>query len=236
MSTSDPTSAPEDEDEGLDEALYNGLRLERAPFGLERVFDYEPGGHHPVHLGDTLGDRYQYRVVHKLGTGGLANVWFCRDLTIHDTTRYVALKILMAEASTDDCPELLANTDLPADEDGLNHIVHALDHFRVQGPNGSHLCFVYPVLGPAVSIGLSENAPNHDEILRNICRRMVEAMDYLHSHGVCHGGKFSSALLGLHKLTPFSRFHAEQHSSPSFGPRRPDRSRSSSSYRCSKSE
>ncbi len=34
----------------------NGLHLELAPFGLENLRDYEAGGHHPLHLGDTLGD------------------------------------------------------------------------------------------------------------------------------------------------------------------------------------
>lgn len=113
-----PSSALEDE--APDVVPPNGLRLELARFGLEQVIDYEPGGHHPVHLGDILGDNHRYRVVHKLGTGGFANIWLCRDLAVHNTTKYVALKILMAETSTGDCPELLVNTVLPPDDDGAN--------------------------------------------------------------------------------------------------------------------
>lgn len=52
----------------------NGLHLELAPFGLEHIQDYELGGHHPVHLGDVHGNNGQYRVIHKLGHGGFANV------------------------------------------------------------------------------------------------------------------------------------------------------------------
>jgi len=208
MYESEPSAPPSPsstlEDEASDVVPPNGLRLELAPFGLERVFDYEPGGHHPVHLGDILGDNHRYCVVHKLGTGGFANIWLCRDLTVHNTTKYVALKILMAELSTDDCPELLVNTILPTDDDGANYIARALDHFRFHGPNGAHLCFVYPVLGPKVSLGLYETPPNPDEILRNICHQVVEAMDFLHSRGMCHGGMCQSAARLL-KLTTYSQ-------------------------------
>jgi hypothetical protein len=86
----------------------NGLHLELTPFNLEHISDYEPGGHHPIHLNDLLGDG-RYRVIHKLGNGSFANIWLCRDLEAEETTKYVALKILIAEASTADCPELQVN-------------------------------------------------------------------------------------------------------------------------------
>lgn len=41
------------------------LQLLRSPTGLEGVIDYEPGGYHPVHLGDEFQGQYQYRVIHK---------------------------------------------------------------------------------------------------------------------------------------------------------------------------
>ncbi len=47
-----------------------GLQLELAPFRLEKLQDYEPGGHHPVQLGDALGHDGRYIAVHKLGHGG----------------------------------------------------------------------------------------------------------------------------------------------------------------------
>ena len=56
-----------------------GLCLELAPFELEHLQFYQPGGHHPVHLGDVLGDDGNYLVIQKLGQGGIANVWLCRD-------------------------------------------------------------------------------------------------------------------------------------------------------------
>ena len=39
---------------------------------------YQPGGYHPVHLGDVYHQRY--RVIHKLGFGTYSTVWLARDL------------------------------------------------------------------------------------------------------------------------------------------------------------
>lgn len=167
----------------------NGLRTRLAPFDLEKAYDYEPGGHHPVHLGDLLGsDRYQ--VIHKLGSGGFAIVWLCQDLHA-DSPKYVALKILMAEVSTDDCPELVQGKLLKSyeKEDGADGICLFLDHFKLDGPNGCHLCFVYPVLGPKLSSGLLRPSEDLDKTLRGICLSTVRAMAFLHKKGICHGGQ-----------------------------------------------
>jgi hypothetical protein len=65
--------------------------------------------------------------------------------------KYVAVKILMAESSTNDCGELWGNKFKGKGlyrEIGGKHICLPLDQFQIDGPNGLHLCFVYPVLGP----------------------------------------------------------------------------------------
>ena len=84
--------APETADETVDVADEdavewedNGLMLELAPFKLEKIIEYEPGGYHPVHLGDVFGDAY--RITHKFGHGGFATVWLARDLSAKDTTK-----------------------------------------------------------------------------------------------------------------------------------------------------
>jgi hypothetical protein len=87
----------------------NGLHLELAPFKLEHIYDYKLNGHHPVHLGDIYSNNGRYRVIHKLGSGGFAIVWLYRDTKAKGATKYIALKILMAEISSDDCPELQVN-------------------------------------------------------------------------------------------------------------------------------
>lgn len=62
---------------------------------IEEPYDYRPGGLHPIHIEDSL-DCGRYTVIHKLGYGSSSTVWLARDGTLN---RYVALKILTAEAS-----------------------------------------------------------------------------------------------------------------------------------------
>jgi serine/threonine-protein kinase SRPK3 len=166
----------------------SGLVIEDAPWGLEKVFDYETGGHHPVHLGDVLNDRY--RVIHKFGSGGYANVWLCCDQSANSPT-YVATKIIMAEGSTSECPEsrVVKVVDSGCDREPTNiYLSLPLDQFTVGGPNGLHYAFVYPVLGPRVS-RLLRIASQQDPgpALRSICRETTQAMATLHMHDICHG-------------------------------------------------
>ena len=66
----------------------------------------------------------------------------------------MALKIILADASDEDCAELmlLHLKDLDFDQPGGKHIALPMDHFWIEGPNGRHLCLVLPVLGPRVPI------------------------------------------------------------------------------------
>lgn len=170
--------------------------VEGIPFTLEKIYDYEPGGHHPVHLGDHLNIRY--KVVHKLGSGGFANIWLCRDVS-SEKPRYVALKILIAEESTHDCSELRVHgiLRLRLDQDILaKHFCLPLDHFEINGPNGLHYVFVYPVLGPRVSkLRCISKTQDPGHILRNMCLQVTQAMTALHDHQICHGGELYHSLL-----------------------------------------
>lgn len=184
---SGPPLLPEDE-----EMADNGLMAEGVPWGLENVYDYGAGGHHPIHLGDILYQRY--KVCHKLGSGGFANVWLCRDTLTDDTfPRYVAVKVIMAEGSSPDCPELqvckLAEKGLGRGPSG-NLFCLPLDRFEIDGPNGLHYAFVYPVLGPRVSqMPNVIESKNPGPQLRAICLQVAEAMATLHDYGICHGGE-----------------------------------------------
>lgn len=107
-----------------------------------------PGGHHPIHLDDRLDDG-RYRVIHKLGDEGLSTVWLCQD-TRHDTTRYIAVKVLKASASGPDCHEVVMMRRLKqlAIDAEREHICLSLERFHVLGTNETHLCIVCPVLDP----------------------------------------------------------------------------------------
>ena len=167
----------------------NGLMITGPPFGLEKIYDYELGGHHPVHLGDVLHARY--RVIHKLGSGGYANVWLCKDISRSPASQFVAAKIITAEGSTEDCPELrVTKLDGLVPPESTELFCLPLDRFDIDGPNGIHFVFVYPVLGPRVSrlLHLVNNSGDPGSSLRTFCRQTTEAMAVLHSLGICHGG------------------------------------------------
>lgn len=174
----------------------NGLMIETPPSDLEKLWDYEPGGHHPIHLDDVLHERY--KVVHKLGSGGYAVVWLCRDISAYHP-RYLAVKVISAEGSTNECPELRVNKLL---EHGLDKTVSSnyfclpLDQFEIEGPNGKHYVFVYPVLGPRVSRILNIlTSQDPGGPLRKICSQVTQAVSILHSVGICHGGMLLDSYL-----------------------------------------
>lgn len=131
----------------------NGFELDGCPTWYEDIQGYCPGGHHPVHLGDTLGSRY--RVIHKLGHGGFANVWLCRDL-MAKSPKYIALKIL--KACFDGPVELSITRILKEKRDldllhypGAKFICLPLKYLELESAAGFHHSFVYPVAGPQVS-------------------------------------------------------------------------------------
>ncbi|KAG6359743.1 hypothetical protein INS49_010795 [Diaporthe citri] len=118
----------------------------------EEIQDYRPGGLHPTHLGDLLGEDGRYRIVHKLGNGGFGTVWLCRDTA---ENKWGALKILRAEDSTEDCADFrICNMFGKMDPENKqlrdSHIAFPTDHFWHDGPNGRHLCVVMPLLGPNI--------------------------------------------------------------------------------------
>ena len=62
---------------------------------VESPQSYCPGGYHPVHLGDHLGEKTQYKVLYKLGFGETSTVWLC----VSKEEKYVAVKIHAATVS-----------------------------------------------------------------------------------------------------------------------------------------
>ncbi|KAK3334069.1 kinase-like domain-containing protein [Cercophora scortea] len=182
---SSPILSPQ---ESFREFRDNGLRLDGSPTGLENVHDYEPGGHHPLHLGDVLNGRY--KVLHKLGNGGYANIWLCRDVQ-REVAHYFAVKILMADASIDDCHELRVYRLLRlglARCDAAEHLCLPIGRFDIQGPNGQHFALVFPVLGPRVSmLPRILNLEDSARTLRSVCFQVTKTIATLHSYGTCHG-------------------------------------------------
>ncbi|KAL4782884.1 kinase-like domain-containing protein [Aspergillus varians] len=184
-----PEAAAEERKRAEGRNVRHGLGLEGPLQGVEPPWSYLPGGHHPVLLGERLGDRKQYMVIHKLGTGGFGNVWLCHVID-SEPSQYVAVKILMAEYSSEDDRELLYSRRLKelakTDQTIAEYFLLPLDDFEIEGLNGTHQCFVYPVAGPPVG-DVSTVVEDPHGYLRNLSRQAAEAMAALHRHGICHG-------------------------------------------------
>ena len=74
---------------------------------------------------------------------------------------------------------------------GKKHIVSLLDQFEHTGPNGTHSCLVFELLGPSVheeacSLGPGNRPPG--TIAWEASRQIVQALSYIHADGIAHGG------------------------------------------------
>lgn len=159
--------------------------------GVELIRYYCKGGFHPIHLDDILQNRY--RIVNKLGYGSYGTIWLVEDL---DSGRYVALKVLSAEASKESS-EVTIRRHLKQRQindrgsNGQEFLIEFLDDFEVEGPNGTHHCIVTEVLGPSISADVEEIYGEERypiAIAKKIVAQVIRGVAYLHKCWVVHGG------------------------------------------------
>ncbi|KAH1935936.1 hypothetical protein KXV69_003089 [Aspergillus fumigatus] len=163
-------------------------RFERIYDDVEPVEEYRPGGYHPVLLRDILNSRYE--VIRKLAYGQFSTVWLTRDLK---NSFYVAVKILKAEASILEGPTELSILEAiranALSYPGAQHVVQILDSFNHEGPNGTHLCLVFPVMGG--------DAQAHARLLperryplavsKTLSKQVTQGLQFLHGCDIVHG-------------------------------------------------
>ncbi|KYK58848.1 hypothetical protein DCS_05866 [Drechmeria coniospora] len=152
--------------------------------------DYCKGGYHPVSIGETFKDG-KYTVVRKLGWGHFSTVWLSRDNT-HG--KHVALKVVRSaahytETAVDEIKLLNKIVQAKPDHPGRRHVVSLLDSFEHKGPNGTHVCMVFEVLGENL-LGLIKRW-NHRGIpmplVKQITKQVLLGLDYLHREcGIIH--------------------------------------------------
>ncbi|KAL9107883.1 MAG: hypothetical protein Q9227_007301 [Pyrenula ochraceoflavens] len=179
----------------MDENVYSC-----AAASSEDIEDYREGGYHPVHLGDILhNDRY--RIIHKLGFGSYATVWAARDQRLE---RNVAIKIMVSELhqkSKELETSRIASTHLSAGT-GSDHVLHLLDDFQIQGPNGIHDCLVYEVLGPNLATIIWRQYQEQHRLPARIAKRVAKeallGLAYLHEQGIGHGDIYTNNLAFSH--------------------------------------
>jgi len=179
------SDAEESEEE---EWMYEPMIYIIEPY-IEDIEQYRRGGHHPVHLEDMLNDRYE--VWRKLGSGGFGNVWLCYDTS---SKKWRAVKVMTADHSKRGreqkvYDQLRARASVE-DLFEKHHLAVPLDEFWIDGPNGRHLCIVLPVFGKSLNVwelllsGLDEGTVAKK---KDVCRKLTEAVRFLHHAGICHG-------------------------------------------------
>ncbi|KAH6619423.1 kinase-like domain-containing protein [Chaetomium sp. MPI-SDFR-AT-0129] len=82
----------------------------------------------------------------------------------------------------------------------VGHVVELLDSFVHQGPNGTHACSVFELLGPTVDDVVSNYRdgaePGEEDSLEpatilKITGQLLRALSAMHAAGYAHGGSFS---------------------------------------------
>lgn len=74
----------------------------------------------------------------------------------------------------------------------LKHTVHLLDTFTLKGPNGSHNCLVYELLGPNITDTIEAQFPGRrlpGKLAKTIAKQSLIGLDGLHQMNIAHGGK-----------------------------------------------
>ena len=67
---------------------------------------------------------------------------------------------------------------------GGGFVLSLLDHFTISGPNGTHHVLVTEITGPRISALQRTGAST-----RELCRQLLQAVDYLHQQEITHGVK-----------------------------------------------
>lgn len=105
----------------------------------------------------------------------------------------MACKVLTTEATqevdTGQSRELESLQKIAKCED-INSLTVLRDHFRIDGPQGEHLCLVTDLLGPDLA-SLRRNAPSKAlpmYVVRNIMAQVVEALVQLRELNIVHTG------------------------------------------------
>jgi serine/threonine-protein kinase SRPK3 len=166
---------------------------------IENIENYKAGGFYPLHIGDEL-DGGRFTIVHKLGFGGFSTVWLSRD---NDQGKYVAIKISLAETfkEEENTTRILDHIKEQIGGDPTSqYICLPLEYFVAEGPNGKHMCNVFPVSGPSIAqlaearlgkVGLDPQEAQRASL------QVTQALAFLHSRevGIGHGDLTSSNVL-----------------------------------------
>ncbi|KAJ0158040.1 Serine/threonine-protein kinase SRPK [Colletotrichum tanaceti] len=166
-----------------------------SPCDIEEGRDaYRPGGFHPVYIGDIYRGRYE--VLNKIGYGAYSTVWLADDKNTPEgeARKFFALKVLSAECYGGAGKDIFEREILKCLRDGdrkqlgYSHVCHLVDDFEHEGPNGTHVCLVFELIGETLrSFGAwftDSMIPN--QVMRRFTIQLLLALDFAHEHNVIH--------------------------------------------------
>lgn len=106
--------------------------------------------------------------------------------------KWVSLKITMAD--TPKPSRELQTLQHLRQKRAAHQIVHLLDHFIHEGPNGCHQCLVFELLGPSVDFVVNDYHMDGDQLdvptILRVTRQLLRAIASMHAAGYAHGGLF----------------------------------------------
>lgn len=102
------------------------------------------------------------------------------------------MKISVSEKGDDkETRELQIMRELALYHPSSKHVVQLLDDFELTGPNGSHQCLVYELLGPNIS-DVSDayylNGRLPGRLAKSIAKQSLAGLNDLHQRNIGHGG------------------------------------------------
>ncbi|KAK9234916.1 CMGC/SRPK protein kinase [Lipomyces kononenkoae] len=165
----------------MDQLLYTSA------IDAEPLHRYRKGGYHPITLGDCLKNG-RYKVLHKLGWGGYSTVWAARD---QSEKAYVAVKVSISKRESDrGNRELQVMKELASIQPRSQHVMRMLDNFDLEGPNGTHKCLVFELLGPSIPDTIYARCRDGrlpGKLAKVIAKQALLGLDTLHQQKIGHG-------------------------------------------------
>ena len=91
------------------------------------------------------------------------------------------------------------------------HLMRMFDDFDLDGPNGTHKCFVLELLGPSVSDMVERYSDYRfpEGIAKAIAKQALAGLDALHQQKIAHGGELPTLLVFGEVVLNLSRFSHE---------------------------
>jgi serine/threonine protein kinase len=113
-------------------------------------------------------------------------------------SRYVAIKVSVARASeTNNELGIFEHLARHRDQRGARSVMELLHSFEHEGPNGRHLCLVFPVMGPSASTmeRIFRTNPMRSGryplwIGKSMLKQLLLGLSFLHRNGVTHTGAY----------------------------------------------